>query len=197
MRIDKVFLPAMILALSLSASAQTVSAQQFGIDRGQVPVIEVGFNYTFIHANAPPASCGSFSMNGGGGTLVVNAPRGLSLVADLSGAHANQVDGSNQNITIFDYLFGLRYSYRAVHRFTPYVEALVGGSKEVSNYTYVADVNAFAVSGGGGISTVINRRFAWNIVEADYVYSRLPNAINTHQNNLRVTSGITFRFGQR
>jgi peptidoglycan-associated lipoprotein len=194
MRIDKVFLPAIILALSLSAPAR---GQQSGIDKGRVPAIEVGLNYTFIHANAPPASCGCFSINGGGGTIVVNAPRGLSVVADLYAAHANQVDGTNQNITIFNYLFGPRSSYRAGHRFTPYVEALAGGSKETSNYTYVADVNAFAASGGGGISTVINRRFAWNIIEADYVYSRLPNAVNTHQNNLRVTSGITFRFGQR
>jgi outer membrane immunogenic protein len=197
MRIDKVFLPAIIiLAMSVSASAQNVPAQRLGTDESHVPAIEVGVNYTFMHANAPPASCGCFSMNGGSGTFVVNTPRGISYVADLSAAHASQVDGTNQNITIFNYLFGPRYSYRAMHRFTPYVEVLAGGSKETSNYTYVADVSAFAASGGGGISTVLNRRFAWNIFEADYVYSRLPNAVNTHQNNLRITSGITFRFGQ-
>jgi hypothetical protein len=31
----------------------------------------------------------------------------------------------------------------------------------------------------------------------DYVYSRLPNAVNDHQNDLRVTTGLAFRFGPR
>jgi outer membrane immunogenic protein len=197
MRIHTLLSAAIILVLSSAASAQAVPAQTFGIDKGQVPVMEIGLAYDFFHANAPPAQCGCFSMNGGGGTMVVNMPHGISLVADLAGAHASNIDGTNQNITIFNYLFGPRYSYRKMHRFTPYVEALAGGSTELSNYTYVANVSAFAVSGGGGVSTVINRRLAWNVLEADYVYSRLPNAVNTHQNNLRVTTGISFRFGPR
>jgi outer membrane immunogenic protein len=197
MRIEKIVLQAIILVVSSAASGQAVPSQPFGLDRGQTPVMEVGLGYTYFHANAPPAACGCFSLNGGGGTFIVNAPHGLSLVADLSAAHANNVDGTTQNVTIFDYLFGPRYTYRSTHRFSPYVEALAGGAKEVSNYVYVQDANAFAASVGGGFSTTINRRLGWNIVEADYIYSRLPNAVNNRQSDLRVSSGIVFRFGPR
>ena len=136
-------------------------------------------------------------MNGGGGNLVINMPRGLSLVADLQATHANNINGSTQSITVLDYLFGPRYSYRTGSRFTPYVQVLLGGSEEFSNYGPLANGNAFAVSGGGGVSRVMRPHFAWNIVEVDYVYSQLPNAVNDHQNDLRVTTGLTFRIGPR
>jgi outer membrane immunogenic protein len=197
MRLIKVSLSAVLIALTVSASAQSrPAATIFGVDQGQIPAMEIGLNFTYIHANAPPSQCGCFSLYGGGGTLVVNAPRGLSLVADISTGHANAVDNTTQNITIVDYLGGLRYSYRTGRRYTPYAEALAGNSQEISNYTYVQNANALAAGGGLGLSTVLSRRIAWN-VEADYLYSRLPNANNNRQSDLRIVTGIIFRFPPR
>lgn len=186
-----------LLAISLTGRAQARPVTVFGLDPGQTSAMELGFNYTYFHANAPPAQCGCFSMNGGGGTLVMNMPRGVSLVADLEGAHASKINGTSQNVSIFNYMFGPRYSYRTPSRFTPYGEVLVGGAEELSNYAFVQNRQALAVSGGGGVSRVLNRHLAWNMVEVDYVYSRLPNAVNDHQNDLRVSTGIVFRFGPR
>jgi len=198
MRFDKIVLPGVLLALCLSATAQSIpAASRFGLDRGQTAVMEIGLDYTFFHANAPPSQCGCFSLNGGGGILVVNASHGISLVADLSAAHANNVNATTQNITLFNYLAGPRYSYRTSHRFTPYAEVLAGGSTELSNYTYVLDVNAFAASGGVGANMILSRHTGWTILEADYLYSRLPNNSNNHQSDLRLISGIIFRFGPR
>jgi outer membrane immunogenic protein len=197
MRIDKVFLAAIVISLSHAGFGQAAPSHAFAVDNTKLPVIEIGANFVYIHANAPPSACGCFSLFGGGGTLAVNAPHGVSLVADLTATHASHVDGTTQNITVVNYLFGPRYSYRSKRRFTPYIQALAGGTKELSNYSYVQNVNAFAASFGGGLNAAINRRIAWNVVEADYIYSRLPNAVNTHQNDLRISSGITFRFGTR
>jgi hypothetical protein len=61
----------------------------------------------------------------------------------------------------------------------------------------LANGTALAVSGGGGVSRLLNRHLAWNLVEVDYVYFQLPKAVNDHQNNLRVTTGLTFRIGPR
>jgi hypothetical protein len=58
-------------------------------------------------------------------------------------------------------------------------------------------VRGAAFSVGGGVSTTINRHFGWTIVEADWVGSRLPNAQNNLQNDLRISSGFTFRLGPR
>jgi len=186
-----------VVALPFHGRAQVQPATVFGLEPGQTSALDVGMNYAYVRANAPPAACGCFSMNGGGGNLVVNMRHGLSLVADLQATHANNLNGTTQSITVFDYLFGPRYSYRSGSRFTPYAQVLLGGSNELSTYAFVRNSQAFAVSGGGGVSRVLNRRLAWNIVEVDYIYSRLPNAVNDHQNDLRVTTGLAFRFGPR
>jgi outer membrane immunogenic protein len=186
-----------VVALPFHGRAQVRSTTVFGLEPGQTSVADVGLNYAYVRANAPPAACGCFSMNGGGGNLVINMPHGVSLVADLEATHANNLNSTTQSITVFDYLFGPRYSYRTGSRFTPYAQVLLGGSEELSNYAFVHDSHAFAVSGGGGVSRLLSRHFTWNIVEVDYIYSRLPNAVNDHQNDLRVTTGLAFRFGLR
>jgi outer membrane immunogenic protein len=186
-----------VVAFPFHARAQARPTTVFGLEPGQTSAVDVGLDYAYVRANAPPAACGCFSMNGGGGNLVVNMPHGLSLVVDLQATHANNINGTPQTITVFDYLFGPRYSYRSGSRFTPYGQVLVGGSNELSNYAFVQNRQAFAVSGGGGVSRLLSRHFTWNIVEVDYIYSRLPNAVNDHQNDLRVTTGIAFRMGPR
>lgn len=186
-----------LLAISFAGRSQERHAAPFGLDPGETSAMELGFDYTYFHVNAPPMQCGCFSMNGGGGNLVINMPHGVSLIADLAAAHASKINGTTQNITIFDYLFGPRYSYRTASRYTPYAEVLIGGSEELSNYAFVQDRNAFAFSSGGGVSRTLNQHLIWNIVSVDYVYSRLPNAVNDHQNDLRLSTGVAFRFGPR
>ena len=203
MRFDnKVRLTALV-ALSVLLSAASLYGQKrtpesFGTDPGQTPALEASLGYTFLHANAPPAQCGCFSANGGYGSLVFNLPRGLSLVADLAASHANTIGATPQSITVFNFLFGPRYSFRtASKRFLPYAQVLGGGSEEMSSYTAVSTVMGKAFSVGGGVSTTIDRQFGWTILEANWVQSRLPNAQNNLQNDLRVSSGITFRLGPR
>ena len=186
-----------VVAFPFHVRAQARPTTVFGFEPGQVSAVDIGLDYAYVRANAGPAACGCFSMNGGGGNLVVNMPHGLSLVADLQATHANHINGTPQTITVLDYLFGPRYSYRSRSRFTPFAQVLVGGSEEFSNYGPTANGNAFALGAGGGVSRVMGRHFAWNIVEVDYVYSRLPNAVNDHQNDLRVTTGFAFRIGPR
>jgi outer membrane immunogenic protein len=205
MRFHKLHALALLTVLLLAPAAllsQNVPAQNatvFGIDKGQVPAMEIGLGYAFLHANAPPpGTCGCFSLNGGSLTWVINMPRGFSLVSDFTGAHANNVNGTDQNIGLFNFVFGPRYTLRK-HRYQPYVEALVGGSNEFSNYAYVSNVTALAAQGGIGLSTTLNRYIAFNIFEADYLYSQLPNGAGNsgYQNDLRVRTGIIFRFGPR
>jgi len=80
-------------------------------------------------------------------------------------------------------------------RFVPYVQALGGGALELSNYAVVQNVSGAAFSLGGGVTTTIKPHLGWTIVEADWIGSRVPNAQNNIQNDLRVSTGITFRLG--
>jgi outer membrane immunogenic protein len=198
MRFNKTALLVALIALPILASAQLRPEPSFGTDPGQTAPAELTAGYIFGHANAPPGQCGCFALNGGFGSLVINAPHGISIVADLAAMHAPHVSGTAQSITVFNYLFGPRYSLRTVSkRFTPYVQVLGGGSEEISNYIFAQNVNGAAFSGGAGVSTILKNHIGWNIAEADWVYSKIPNAQNNHQSYLRVGSAISFRFGPR
>lgn len=198
MRFDKIVLLMAFIALSSTLHAQMRATETFGTDPGQTPVLEASAGYTFIHANAPPGQCGCFSANGGYGSLVFNMPHGFSAVADLAAVHAGSVGATTQSITVFNFLFGPRYTFRTIsHRYQPYAQVLGGGSQELSSYTAVQNVMGAAFSVGGGVSTTLRPHLGWTIVEADWVGSRLPNAKNNLQNDLRISSGFTFRLGPR
>jgi outer membrane immunogenic protein len=191
---------AVLLALSIGLLAPSHSQAQtiFGTAPGQVPVLETSLGYTFIHANAPPGLCGCFSASGGFGSAVVNMPRGFGIVADLNAIHASNVGGTSQSLTVFNYLFGPRYSLRTLsRRFTPYVQALGGRSQEFSSYANIGNIDGSAFSVGGGVSTVLKPQLGWTIVEADWIQSRIPNAQNNLQNDLRISTALTFRLGPR
>jgi hypothetical protein len=199
MRLDKIVLLTALIALSATLSARTLSAQgAHGADSGRSALLETSVGYTYLDANAPPHQCGCFSANGGFGSVVFNLPHGLGIVADLNAVHASNVSGTTQSITVFNYLFGPRYSFRsASRRFVPYGQVLGGGSRETSSYTAVQNVKGAAFSVGGGVSTTLNRHFSWTIFEADWVHSYIPNAQNDLQNGLRVSSAISFRLRPR
>jgi outer membrane immunogenic protein len=178
--------------------AQTPAATApFGLDPGQIAVMEVGVDYAYFHANAPPGKCGCFSLEGLGGGFAINAEHGFSAVLDLSTANANGINGTTQNIRILNFLGGPRYSFRSRSKFTPYGQVLIGASQEFSTVAFATNQTAFAVSGGAGVNHALGRYFGWKIVEASYLYSQLPNGSNDHQNDLRISTGLFFRMGPR
>jgi outer membrane immunogenic protein len=157
--------------------------------------MEAGVNFNYVHANAPPGQCGCFSLYGGSGTFVMNLTRIWSGVADITMAHASNVNNTGQNITIINYLFGPRYTRRTYSRYVPYGQILVGGAKENVNFQFTINRQSFAVLGGGGVTTRLKRKWGLNLVEVDYVYTRIPNAVNNTQNNMRISTGVTYHFG--
>jgi hypothetical protein len=184
--------------LAQSLFAQTRAQEPFGVEPGQTPVLETSVGYTFIHANAPPGQCGCFSANGGYGSVVFHLPRNFAAVADLAAVHSNTVGATSQSITVFNYLFGPRYTFRPVFkRYLPYGQILGGGSQELSSYATAQNLHGAAFSVGGGLGATLNPHFGWTIFEADWVHSYIPNAQNNLQNDLRISSGFTFRLGPR
>jgi outer membrane immunogenic protein len=194
MQLRRALLLIIVLGLSWHLHAQAIST---GGGQDDLPRIEIGANYNYFHANAPPGQCGCFSLNGGSGTVLLNVTPVWGVVADLAVGHATDVDNSLQNITIFNYLFGGRYTRRTSHRFVPYGEALFGGAKEDVNFQFTINRNSFGLAAGGGVTTRLKRRLGLTVVQVDYVYTQIPNAKNDRQNNIRVSTGITYGFGYK
>jgi hypothetical protein len=180
---------ALIIALPWALHAQAILMN--GV-YGDVSKIEIGANYNYFHANAPPGQCGCFMMNGGSATITYNVNDKWAAVADLTLGHASNVDNSGQSITIFDYLFGGRYSRRKNGRFVYYGQGMVGGAKEDVSFDFTINRQALSFLGGGGVTTRINPRLGMTLGEVDWVYSRIPNATNDRQNDLRVVVGVIY-----
>jgi outer membrane immunogenic protein len=182
----------LVLVLPWVLHAQAIAMYGANAD---IPKLEFGAHYNYFHANAPPGQCGCFSLMGGSGNVVYNITSKWAGVADLTVGHASNVNNTGQNVTIFDYLFGPRYTRRMSSRYVPYGQVMLGGAMEDVNFQFTINRNSFAVLAGGGVTTQLKHRFGLTLGEVDWIYSRIPNAVNNRQNDLRITTGVTYHFG--
>jgi peptidoglycan-associated lipoprotein len=169
--------------------------------RGQGPSpVEVSLGYSYLHANAPPGQCGCFNMNGGSGAFAANLGRGFSVVADVGGYFQNNVVSSGRSFTMETFIFGPRYSFRHSKKLTPFVQYLAGGAHGSGTLygtaTTSGSVNGFSMSAGGGLDWNVSRMMSVRLFQAEYLMTRLPNATNNNQNDLRLTFGVVFHIGK-
>jgi peptidoglycan-associated lipoprotein len=169
---------------------------------GQIATpVEVMLGYSYVHANAPPGECGCFSMNGGNGGFAAYLEHGISAVADVGGYFQNNVDNSGRSLQVETFLFGPRYSSTHWKKWTPFGQVLFGGTLGSGtlygpNATTSGSSSGFSMSAGGGLDWNFARRVSLRLIQADYLMTRLPNSVNNNQNNLRITVGVVFHFGQ-
>jgi outer membrane immunogenic protein len=161
--------------------------------------LELGVDYNYVRANGPPGGCGCFSMNGGNIWAAYNLTRNFSAVAEFSGQHAGNIAGLGEDLTLFSYLFGPRYTLRASDRWLPFAQVLVGGAHASGTYEPTltgasGSYNSFSLVAGGGLDISLTHRVAIRAFEGDYYLTRFPNGVNGRQNNLRISAGFIFRF---
>jgi hypothetical protein len=162
-----------------------------------VPKVDVFAGYSYFRANPAASGVDSFSLNGGSAAVAYNATSWLSGVADFGGYTSNNILGTHAGGTLSTYLFGPRISVRRFDRVTPYGQVLFGAAHIGSNIFGVASsTNAFAMSVGGGFDVNVSHHFAVRPAQVDYLLTRFDEATNSarSQNNLRVSTGVVFRF---
>lgn len=161
------------------------------------PKVDIFAGYSYVRQNPSAAGASSFSLNGGSASIAYNAKSWLSGVADFGGYHNGNILNSGVDGTVSTYLFGPRVSYRHYERVTPFGEVLFGVAHASASIAGTSGSNnAFAMTVGGGVDYKLSDRFAIRPVKVDYLLTRFPE-IGTSaktQNNLRVSTGIVFRF---
>ena len=178
------------------ARAQNTAEAPYGLGSGQAPVLQVGVQYQATRANAPPGQCGCFWMEGGGVQANLSVRPNWSAMFDVYYGSNSKVNGTDEQLSIFNYVLGPRYSYRTTTRYTPYAQVLAGASHVSSNYVVYSSNNTFlAAQLGAGVEANLTPHISAVPLEADWVYSRAVNGVNTRQNNLRVGVGVVYRFG--
>jgi opacity protein-like surface antigen len=124
-----------------------------------------------------------------------NLTRSIGLKADATGYYATPKAG--QSVNSYSFLFGPVVSNRVEGSpagFTPFLHALAGVDRirASASGSTISD-KAFAMAFGGGVDINAIRRISVRLVQIDYLYTKHGTA--THQDNIRVTAGVVFRFG--
>ena len=162
-----------------------------------VPKVDIFAGYSYVRENPSTSGASGFSLNGGSASIAYNAKSWLSGVADFGAYHNGNILGTGTDGTLSTYLFGPRVSYHHSGRITPFGEVLLGVAHAGANIAGTSGSdNAFAMSLGGGVDYKLTDRFAIRPIKVDYLMTRFSETGtgNQTQNNLRVSTGIVFRF---
>jgi hypothetical protein len=168
----------------------------------QAPGGNVFFGYSYYSTDL--SSIDRASTNGWEASVEGKVVPFLGFVADFDSHYgsqnfvvpcANPVESGspsctnvNADVTEHNFLFGPRVSFSA-GKFRPFAEALVGGAHvDVNNG--VGSNTSLATAFGGGLDYKIIKPIAWRL-QGDYVQTRF---FSTTQNNVRISTGIVFRF---
>ena len=178
----------------LLISGTILSAQEV-----EVPKYEVGLNYSGIHVNSANFDY-QRNGNGGSGYFAYNLNKVVGLVGDFGG-YAN----TNKDNRLMTYLFGPRFTWRHA-KWNPYTQFLFGGAHAwAGESAHDKTQNAFATAAGGGIDYNLNHRISIKPIQVEYVMTQLDAApiggnvkgFGSHQNDVRYSAGVVFKFGER
>jgi len=189
------FLIALVASPALAQTQATPGASQ--------NQTEVAGEYTYAHSNAPPAACGCFSLSGGSASAARSfGPGYWGFVVDTTFLHASGISSASYDLTLSVFTAGIRLRPAPQARWSPFGQVLLGaehaGGSLVKGNTPAATDPAivFAMNIGGGLDRRLGRRWSLRLVEADYLMTQTSNGVNDLQNNLRLSSGLAYRFGK-
>ncbi len=174
----------------LLVSSAVMNAQEISI-----PKYEVGVNYSWLHVNSANYDR-QRTGNGGSGYFEYNLNKTVGLVADFGG-YANTRQGIDDKL--LTYMFGPRFNWRH-SRLNPYVQFLFGGAYVWNSPTGVSTTqNAFATAAGGGLDYNLTKLIAIKPIQVEYVMTQIDSArgFGSHQNDIRYSGGVVFRFGEQ
>jgi len=100
---------------------------------------------------------------------------------------------------LLTYLVGPRLNWRH-SRLNPYVQFLFGAAHASNNPTGLSfGQNAFATSDGGGLDYDWMKHISIKPIQVEYLMTQIGTAtgLGSHQNDLRYSGGVVFKFGKQ
>jgi hypothetical protein len=161
------------------------------------PRFEVFGGYSYLHPSAPDLDAHGWEAAG-----TYNLNRWFGLKADFSGHYwgvENTAFQEHQRRHTF--LFGPQLSWRR-SRGTLFAHGLLGVQHMGVDAHFIPPVpgpdisateNSFAVTVGGGGDLNLGHRLAWRVAQVDYLHKSGLGP----RSNVRVSTGLVFRFGEK
>jgi hypothetical protein len=164
----------------------------------QLPSGNVFVGYSYLSADLVPGN--RANLNGWNASVEGKVMPLLGIVADFSGNYGSQSfpqfaacpGGGLGSCSVHqeNFLFGPRLSF-SVGKFRPFVHGLIGASHISEGAAGFSNTdNSFADALGGGIDYHLIPLISWR-VQVDALQTRF---FGTTQENLRISTGITFHF---
>lgn len=149
------------------------------------PRLEVFGGYSYLRFESKAIGfAGQSNMNGWNVAASYRLFRSLSVVADVSGHYASE-------IRVYNFLIGPQIAVPR-GKLTYFGRFLYGKSRDqvtpLGGQTSIGRAFVF----GGGVDRAITNRWAFRL-QADYLSTRTFGA---DENNLRVSTGLVYRFGR-
>jgi outer membrane immunogenic protein len=181
-------------ALALGEEATTTPDAKGG------PQFSAGYMY---QGSQPTFGSTRLGLNGGRADVLLPVRRNLGLVAEFSGVHTGSIPGAGTGLTLLTYMAGPRLSMplrrsREKGGVVPFAQVLFGGVHASGGYfpsgsAVSSTANSFAMSAGGGLQVGVSQRLSLRVIQAEYLYTRLPNLFDNYQNSYRIGAGVVLR----
>ncbi len=172
----------------LFAAALFVGTISLPLVAQDYPKVEAfgGYQYLRLGGGNPAVNA-----NGWNASVAGNVNEVVGVAADFSGAYKTL---NGVSVDTYTYTFGPVISLNHEGKVNPFVHALFGGTHIGASLAGFgsSSVNGFAMLYGGGADVKLNRSFALRVVQADWVYYHVSG--NSSKKNLRISTGIVFRF---
>jgi outer membrane protein OmpA-like peptidoglycan-associated protein len=188
------------LALVLITMGSPAALAQQGSTSSQDPSrFQVSAGYDYVRANAPPPGvCQCFGLQGGYFSVDFGIDKWVSIEAEVTGQHGNDISALGQDLTLFTFAAGPKIHHQ-IGKFEPFGQVLVGGARGSDSYFPTATssnptATSFAVTLGGGLDYLFSKHFSVRIFDVQFLKTELPNGVNNEQDQLMGSAGIVYRF---
>lgn len=154
---------------------------------------EVSGTYQYVRFN-PGNGADGVNCQGGSGSAAAYLTSQIGIVGEFGGCKVTGLP-SGASAHELSYLFGPRVYFHSHGRVFPFVQTLFGGdqfSAGLSGFGSSSE-NAFAWTAGGGADVTLTKHVSLRAIQVEYLLTRFGGE---SQNNLRIQSGLVWRFGR-
>lgn len=164
--------------------------------------VQLSADYLYLGSNRVPGATDWFAANGGRADVSIGNWRQLSFVGEFAGSHTSNLSSAGTGQTLFTNLVGPRrniaLSRGERHKISAFAQVLVGEVHASdglfpSGSKFTTSEDAFAMSAGGGLQRGLGHGISLRLIQADYLYTHLPNQYSSYQSSFRLGAGVAFQ----
>ncbi|HEV2424697.1 MAG TPA: outer membrane beta-barrel protein [Terriglobia bacterium] len=153
------------------------------------PAVEVFGGYSHLMGNLGNSTV---NLNGFDGSVTENLNRWFGGTLDISSQFGTEAGYKVNSQTI---TYGPMIAYRKNPKIVPFAHGLLGAVRGSPEYLGISKSEyRFAMLGGGGVDVRLSSRVSLRLVQFDYLFSHFSMM---RQDNIRISAGFVFRFGQK